>query len=110
MAQSSLLFIGIAGNVLAIDNATGQEVWRTNLKGDFVNVVSLGSTLYASSKGELFCLDPATGHVRWRNELKGLGRGLITIAGGEGQQTIVLRQKAAQDEAAAAAATTVAIT
>ena len=40
MAQTSLIFIGIAGTVVALDRSTGQELWRTNLKGcDFTNVV-----------------------------------------------------------------------
>jgi outer membrane protein assembly factor BamB len=74
-----MLFIGVNGTVLAIDRATGQEVWRTKLKGgDFVNVVLDEGELYATTKGELFSLDPATGTIRWQNELKGLGLGIIT--------------------------------
>ena len=39
MAQSSLIYIGIAGTVVALDRTTGTEVWRSDLKGnDFVNV------------------------------------------------------------------------
>jgi hypothetical protein len=39
MAQSSLIYIGIAGTVVALDRATRTEVWRSDLKGnDFVNV------------------------------------------------------------------------
>jgi outer membrane protein assembly factor BamB len=105
MARSSLLFIGIAGNVLALDRNTGAEVWRVNLKGgEFVNVALLDGALYATARGELFCLDPATGQVRWQNQLKGLGRGLVTIASSDGQQTVVMREKQQRDEAAAAAA------
>ena len=90
--------------MLALDRATGQEVWRTKLKGDFVNVASLDGDLYAATAGELFCLDPATGQVRWHNPLKGMGHGLITIASPSGQQAVVIREKQQQDEAAAAAA------
>jgi hypothetical protein len=40
MSRTGMLFIGIAGNVLAVDRATGQELWRVRRKGfDFVNVV-----------------------------------------------------------------------
>lgn len=107
MAQSSLLFIGVKGTVLAIDRATGQEVWRCTLKGgDFVNIVLEDGDLYASTHGELFCLDVSTGAIRWHNPLKGLGWGLITIAGN--QQTVVLRAKKQQEEAAAAAGATAA--
>ncbi|HEV3199168.1 MAG TPA: PQQ-binding-like beta-propeller repeat protein [Bryobacteraceae bacterium] len=99
-----MVFIGIKGTVVALDRATGQEVWRTTLKGDFVNVVLQDGDLYATAVGELFCLDPASGAIRWHNGLKGMGRGLITIATAGNQQIPVMREKQQQDEAAAAAA------
>jgi hypothetical protein len=40
--------------------------------------------------------------LRWQNPLKGLGRGLITIATANGQQTLVMREKKQRDEAATA--------
>lgn len=105
MARTSSIFIGIDGKVVALDPNTGAEVWRTKLKtGDFVNVTLLDGNLYATAKGELFCLDPATGNIRWQNQLKGLGRGLVTIASSNGQQTVVMREKQQRDEAAAASA------
>jgi outer membrane protein assembly factor BamB len=101
----TLIFIGIAGNVVALDRATGQEIWRTALKGgDFVNVILTDGALYATAKGELFCLDPAAGNIRWQNPLKGLGRGLVTIAASKEQQLVVMREQQQRDEAAAAAA------
>src|SRR5271157_414846 len=107
MAQPSVIFIGIKGTVIAIDRATGKEVWRTPLKGgDFVNVVVEDGDLYAATKGELFCVDAATGRVRWHNQLKGLGLGLMTIAGAGDQQAVVMHAKKRQDEAAVAAAPT----
>jgi outer membrane protein assembly factor BamB len=103
MAQPKALYIGIHGAVLALDGATGQELWRTLLKGsDFVNVVLDGGDLLAATHGELFCLDPSTGSIRWRNPLKGLGWGLVSIAGN--QQSVVLRARKQQEEAAATAA------
>jgi outer membrane protein assembly factor BamB len=105
MAQPSLVFIGIGGNVVALDTSTGQEVWRTPLKGrDFVNVVLHEAALYATTKGELFCLEAATGRIRWQNPLKGLGLGLVTIATASGQQSVAMREKQQRDEAAAASA------
>jgi outer membrane protein assembly factor BamB len=78
-----LVFIGIAGHALALDRATGQEVWRTKLKGsDFVNVTIDGREVFAAARGQLYCLDASTGSIRWENELKGLGWGLLSIAGG----------------------------
>lgn len=103
--QSSVIIIGIGGNVVALDRATGQEVWRTRLKGDFVNVAFLDGDLFATASGELFSLDAATGKVRWQNPLKGLGRGLVTIAAPGGGQAVVLSEKKQRDEAASAATT-----
>ncbi len=105
MSQTNLIFIGIKGTVVALDRATGSEVWRSELKGkDFVNVVLQDGDLYATTKGELFRLDPATGKIRWQNPLKGLGWGLITIAASGSQQPVVMREKGQRDETAAAAA------
>jgi outer membrane protein assembly factor BamB len=106
MAHSALIFIGIAGKVVALDRGTGSEIWRAELKGDFVNVALQDGDLYATARGELYCLDPATGAIRWQNGLKGLGRGLITIASSGSQQTVVMREQQQRDEAAAAAAHT----
>ncbi|HVM75301.1 MAG TPA: PQQ-binding-like beta-propeller repeat protein [Candidatus Saccharimonadales bacterium] len=109
MTSTRLLFIGIKGSVIAIDRASGQEVWRSKLKGsDFVNVVLEDGELFAAAHGELFCLDAATGSIRWHNPLKGLGWGLVTIAGD--QQNSVLQAKKRQEEAAAAASSTAAST
>ena len=107
MAVSELLFVGIKGSVVALDRATGTQVWATRLKGtDFVNVVLSGGELYAASRGELFCLDQSTGCIRWRNPLKGLGYGLATIAvpGGSDNQAVVVQKHKRDREAAAAAA------
>ena len=102
--QAGVVIVGIGGAVVALDRGTGQEVWRTRLKGDFVNVVLIDNSLYATASGELFCLDPATGQVQWNNPLKGFGRGLVTIATGDSRQSVVLGKKKRDDDAAAAAA------
>jgi len=109
MAASNLIFLGIKGCVVAIDRATGTEVWSSSLKGtDFVNVVLTDGDLYAATHGEVYCLDQATGHIRWRNPLKGLGWGLVTIAaeGVRGSQAPALLKHRRDQEAAAAAAAT----
>jgi hypothetical protein len=75
-AQSTVLLIGAKGSVLAIDRATGEEVWRTGLRGgDFVNLVLDGGAVYAATQGELFCVDPATGQIRWHNPLQAWAAG-----------------------------------
>ena len=104
MATNPSVFIGIRGTVLALDRATGEELWRRPLVGsDFVNVALVEGDLFATSRGELFALDPGTGEVRWHNPLKGLGRGLLTIAAGA-QQAVVMSEKKRRDAQAAAAA------
>ena len=101
--QNENIFIGMKGTVLALDRATGAEVWRTPLAGcDFVNVVLDGGELFATSKGEIFCLDAATGQLRWANGLKGLGFGLISIATTDGSSMTVMAQYIRQQQAASA--------
>jgi hypothetical protein len=105
MSQTNLIFIGIKGTALALDRATGQEVWRTKLKGaDFANVVLLDGDLFATADGELFCLEASTGRIRWQNPLKGLGLGLVTIAAPDSRQAVLMREKQRRDQAAAAPA------
>jgi len=85
MRHSKIIYLGIKGSVIAMDAATGGQLWVVHLKGsDFVSVVLDGDNLYATTYGEIFCLDPATGEGRWHNKLKGFGLGLITIAGDNG--------------------------
>jgi len=98
-----MVHIGIKGHVIALDSVTGQEIWRTRLRGDFVNLALADGNLYATANGQLYCLDPGTGHIRWKNELKGLGFGLISIA--TGSQQIILKQERDQQEAATTGAT-----
>jgi outer membrane protein assembly factor BamB len=109
MKISDLVFIGIKGSVLALNRATGQQVWATHLKGsDFVNVVLQNEAVLASCWGEIFCLDPLTGNARWHNPLKGFGTGLATIATEDNLRSgnaLVLAEKRRRDEQAAASAT-----
>ncbi len=97
------LIIGIRGTVLALDRATGQELWRTDLKGiSFVNVTQAGDQVFATTRGEIYCLNPLDGAILWHNPLKGLGQGLITIAlEGCSNQGVVCAEKL-QEEAEAA--------
>jgi outer membrane protein assembly factor BamB len=108
MKTSDLVFIGIKGSVVALNRATGEQVWATHLKGsDFVNVVVQDGTVLASCYGEIFCVDPLTGDALWHNPLKGFGTGLATIATerdpGNGNP-LVLAEKHRRDAAASAAA------
>jgi len=108
MQTSALIFVGIRGSVVALDRATGEQVWASHLKGsDFVNVFVEGGQVFATCYGEVFCLDARTGIAMWHNRLKGLGTGLATLAtDGQGGRGIApaLAEKRRRDEAAAAAA------
>jgi outer membrane protein assembly factor BamB len=76
-----LLFVGVKHSVIALDERTGAEVWRAELRsGDYVTVLWDGQSLFAANSGEIWRLDPRNGGVIWHNELKGLGRGLISLA------------------------------
>jgi outer membrane protein assembly factor BamB len=109
MKTTELVFVGIKGSVVALDRATGQQVWATHLKGsDFVNVVVQDGTVLASCYGEIFCLDPFTGNARWHNPLKGFGLGLATIATeqnpGSGNAPVLAEKRRRDAQAAAAVA------
>jgi len=107
MAGHGAIYIGIRGTVLALDPATGTELWRMPVKGaQFVNVALVDDRLYAAAGGEMFALDPATGQILWNNTLKGLGMGLVTIAGTSqaSPASAELRRRHAQAAGAAGAA------
>ena len=105
MKTSELVFVGIGRSVVALNRATGEQVWATRLKGyDFVNVLLDGGRIFATCCGEIFCLDPLTGDVLWHNRLKGFGTGLATIAteaGGGSGLAVALAEKQRRDQAAA---------
>jgi len=96
------LFIGLGGHIVAVDVASGSEIWRTRLKGaDVVTVCVSGNRVLGGTKGELFCVDPTTGDILWHNRLKGLGTGILAFASSGDE--VVAAAKAAQEAAAAAA-------
>ena len=102
--------IGIRGSVVALNRATGDQVWATHLKGwGFVNVLLQSDIVIATCHGEVFCLDPATGNATWHNRLKGFGTGLATIATDSSQQAVgaaAWYEQERREQAAASAAAT----
>ena len=112
MKTSDLVFIGIKGSVIALHRVTGEQVWASQLKGDFVNVVVNDGAILATCYGEVFCLDPLTGVALWHNPLKGFGRGLASIATdqnpGSGLSPVLAEKRRRDEQAAAAAAATAA--
>lgn len=83
IAEKKRLYVGIGDSVLALDPATGEEIWRTKLKkmSTFVTVSYIHGRVFAAVSGEIFCLDPLTGEVVWHNPMKGLGLGYVTFTG-----------------------------
>ncbi len=99
-----MIVVGIGGYAVAIDRATGSEVWRTKLRGsDFVNVAIDERDVFASTRGRLYCLDATTGTIKWENELKGLGWGLVGIAGAGAVTAAEARRREQAAQSAAAA-------
>jgi len=106
-----LLFIGVKHSVIALDERTGAEVWRAELRsGDYVTVLWDGESLFAANSGEIWRLDPQNGSAIWHNVLKGLGRGLVSLASSrrptqpsDMDLTAEKRRRDAQAAAAAAA-------
>lgn len=109
--SSSLVYLGIKGHVIALNRLTGDEVWKTELKGSsFVQVFRDEEYLYAAARGEIFCLAPDSGQVLWHNPLKGLGWDLASLAsdaplGHASDISLMATSVQRQRQAAAAAAT-----
>jgi hypothetical protein len=107
---TSLVYIGIRGRVVALNRASGEEVWRTELKGSgFVSVSRDQDYLYATARGEIFCLAPQTGQIVWTNPLKGMGLDFASLASDApldpgvdigAPATLIQRQRAAAHAAA----------
>jgi len=107
MKISEMIFTGIKGSVIALDRATGKQVWVARLMSyDFVAVMVDEGKVYAACCGEVFCLDPEMGDVLWHNGLKGFGTGIVSLATATAQSTEspMLAQKRRRDQQAAAAA------
>jgi outer membrane protein assembly factor BamB len=106
-----LVFIGIKSSVVALDDRTGTEVWRADLRAaDYVSVHWDGESLFATNSGEIWRLDPKTGAELWHNALKGFGRGLVSIASSRrpsatGDNGLAAEKRRREQAAAAAAAT-----
>jgi len=95
------LYVGVGGHVVALDRATGAEMWRRHLHSRlFVTVRFDARGLFAGCRGEAFRLDPATGDILWRNELPGLGLGVLCF---ESSTEIVIAAAQEEEDAAAAA-------
>lgn len=85
MARSrkhEVLYIGVGSHVVAIQAATGEELWRTKIKrSSYMTIHQDGDLLFAGAGGELFCINRLSGTILWHNKLKGLGLGLVAFPG-----------------------------
>lgn len=82
-----LLFIGLAPRVIALDPASGEVVWATELPtaGGIVATIRVeGDRIYAGAAGEVTCLDAADGAIVWHNQLKGFGMHPVIFAADTG--------------------------
>ena len=103
--MSSAIFLGVHGEVVALDRTTGQELWHTKLAGgDFVNLLVDQDRIIATTKGKAFCIDAASGQLLWRNDLPGMGLGLVSIATPSASTPVGPSSEKRRREAAAAGA------
>lgn len=85
---SERLIVGIKGQVVAVDTATGAEAWRTSLpisgllasRNDVVSVLKKEGVIFAATSGFVFALAESDGQVLWKNELPGLGFNEVSLA------------------------------
>jgi outer membrane protein assembly factor BamB len=90
LAEGKLFALNAAGEVVAIDAATGRTLWRTDAmpkeegQGDLGGGVGYaGGTLFvATGAGEVLALSPGDGKILWRRDVGAPVRGAPTIAGG----------------------------
>jgi outer membrane protein assembly factor BamB len=78
-----IVIVGINGQVIGIDAASGQQRWQDGLKGGGYGEVALAATdrhVFASAQGSmLFCFNYATGELLWKEETTSSGRASIVV-------------------------------
>ncbi|MCW5771614.1 MAG: PQQ-binding-like beta-propeller repeat protein, partial [Rhodospirillaceae bacterium] len=90
VAAGKFFALNSAGEVVALDAATGGSVWRTNIlpkdenEGDIGGGIGFANgVLYvASGAAEVLALSPADGRILWRTAIGAPSRGAPTISGG----------------------------
>ena len=82
-ALDRVLFVGGHGFVTALDKMSGDEIWRTSLKGSgygFVNLLLEKDHIFAASGGKMYCISADHGEVLWMNPMPKLGYGIYSFA------------------------------
>ncbi len=106
MRIEDLVFVGLNGQVVAMDRKNGEIVWvwsNDGLMSGYVSLLLDGDRLVVSSNGYLYCLDPLNGDVLWENPLKGKGTGVASLVSVRGQSSSTVSMQASAEDAAAAA-------
>ncbi|MEI6233403.1 MAG: PQQ-binding-like beta-propeller repeat protein [Planctomycetota bacterium] len=84
MDTSNILYIGLKGQVTAINKFNGEKIWGTELPAgafnQFVTLLVEDNHVYAHTGGELFCLDAHSGDIKWQNGLPGMGYDVASLA------------------------------
>src|SRR5437667_7962669 len=111
MAKSAdILYVGTGRHVVAINPASGDELWRTRLPSRSGNIVSLlpaGDQLFAGHAGRVYALNTRDGSIQWENPLRGTGYQAVMMAlpgAVASMASVIAAAQAAADAAAASAA------
>ncbi|MGB0217275.1 MAG: PQQ-binding-like beta-propeller repeat protein [Alteromonas oceani] len=101
------LFLGIKGQLVCLDKASGDKLWATKLKSTsgVTNLLFEDDKVFAYSGGHLFCVAAKDGKVLWENKLDGLGYGPCIIASENQNASLIADQLQAQQAQQASAAT-----
>jgi outer membrane protein assembly factor BamB len=99
------LFLGIKGQLVCLDKASGNKLWATKLKSTsgVTNLLFEDDKVFAYSGGHLFCVAAKDGKVLWENKLDGLGYGPCIIASENQNASLIADQLQAQQSSAATA-------
>jgi len=77
------VFAGTYGHVLALDQETGQTVWKVSLPRTGYHIVSIiveNGQLLCGSGGRVYALAPETGEILWSNGMPGMRHGHVFLA------------------------------
>ncbi|MEP0848565.1 MAG: PQQ-binding-like beta-propeller repeat protein [Phycisphaerae bacterium] len=106
------LYVGTNHFVVALDPATGEELWRTKLRGSGhghpVAILIQRDHLFVGCFGQAYCLDRRDGQILWHNNLPGTGYHAVVLAmegaAGCGPGALLVADHARREAARAAAA------
>lgn len=94
-----LVYVGLNGDVAALDRDTGKIVWTNDeLKTGYVTLLLDGDRLIVSSNGYIYCLHPLTGKILWNNKTKGFGYGVASLLSVRGQSSQTVLQAAEEED------------